>query len=182
MKRSLFLGLVIGLVTSCQGNLERKAINTPPMTGSIMVGLVGNIEGEKKSSIQQEKPKYILMEVVPDLMKFDLDTFNVKAGEKVILELDNLDGMQHNLVIGQTGSLDKIGKAADAMLTDPKATEKNYVPEIPEVLFATPLVNPGDLYSLEFTAPKEPGYYPYVCTFPGHWRMMNGIMKVEKNG
>ncbi len=30
-----------------------------------------------------------------------------------------------------------------------------------------------------FTAPKEPGEYPYVCTFPGHWRLMKGVMTVE---
>ncbi|MCH8962102.1 MAG: hypothetical protein IH820_12455 [Bacteroidetes bacterium] len=31
---------------------------------------------------------------------------------------------------------------------------------------------------LTFTAPTEPGDYPYVCTFPGHWRTMQGVMQV----
>jgi putative heme-binding domain-containing protein len=31
---------------------------------------------------------------------------------------------------------------------------------------------------LRFNAPIEPGIYPYVCTFPGHWVVMNGIMVV----
>ena len=28
--------------------------------------------------------------------------------------------------------------------------------------------------------PKEPGGYPFVCTFPGHWRTMNGTMNVVR--
>jgi azurin len=52
------------------------------------------------------------------------------------------------------------------------------VPAIPEVLFATTLVDPGQTLTVQFKAPEEPGEYPYVCTFPGHWRVMNGIMHV----
>jgi len=41
-------------------------------------------------------------------------------------------------------------------------------------------VNPGESFTLEFSAPEEPGDYPYVCTFPGHWRGMNGTMRVVR--
>lgn len=128
---------------------------------------------------ENERVTTILIEIIPEMMKFDLDSFKVKAGDKIILEIDNLDGMQHNLLIAKPGTLDKVGAAADAMLRDPKASEKFYVPEIPEVLFSTKMIGPQELYTLTFTAPTEPGNYPFVCTFPGHWRMMNGIMKVE---
>ncbi|MDR7128625.1 azurin [Algoriphagus sp. 4150] len=129
---------------------------------------------------EEERATTILLEIVPEMMKFDQETFTVKAGDKIILEIDNLDGMQHNLLITKPGMLDKVGAAADAMLRDPKASEKFYVPEIPEVLFATKMIGPQELYTLTFTAPAEPGDYPFVCTFPGHWRMMNGIMVVEE--
>ena len=33
---------------------------------------------------------------------------------------------------------------------------------------------------LEFTAPEKPGDYEFVCTFPGHYMLMRGIMKVVK--
>ncbi|WP_339875635.1 plastocyanin/azurin family copper-binding protein [uncultured Algoriphagus sp.] len=121
----------------------------------------------------------ILLEIVPEMMKFDQDTFKVKAGDKIILEIDNLDGMQHNLLIAKPGTLDKVGAAADAMLRDPKASEKFYIPEVPEVLFSTKMIGPQELYTLTFTAPTKSGNYPFACTFPGHWRMMNGIMVVE---
>jgi hypothetical protein len=25
---------------------------------------------------------------------------------------------------------------------------------------------------------QEPGEYPYICTFPGHWKVMNGVLTV----
>ena len=52
------------------------------------------------------------------------------------------------------------------------------LPAIAEVLFSTPLVNPGQNYTLKFKAPASTGDYPFVCTFPGHWSIMNGVMKV----
>ena len=120
----------------------------------------------------------INLKVVPDMMKFDQESFTVKAGQEVEINLENQDGMQHNMLIVQSGALEIVGAAADAMLRDPKAAQKNYVPDIPEVLHATKLLNPEEIVTLRFTAPSEPGEYPFVCTFPGHWRMMNGIMKV----
>lgn len=122
----------------------------------------------------------IIMTVVPDMMKFDIEVFTVIAGQKVIIELENPDGMQHNLVISKPGTLKEVGAAADALARDPKGAQLHYVPQIPAVLFATKLLNPEEVVTLTFTAPSEPGDYPFVCTFPGHWRMMNGIMKVTE--
>jgi azurin len=102
----------------------------------------------------------------------------VKAGQFVELVFVNPDVMQHNFLLGAPGSLDRIGAAADAMMTGPDGPAQQYVPAIPEVLFATTLVDPGQTLTVQFKAPEEPGEYPYVCTFPGHWRVMNGIMHV----
>ncbi|MEJ7768924.1 MAG: plastocyanin/azurin family copper-binding protein [Chitinophagaceae bacterium] len=126
------------------------------------------------------KPITISMSVVPDVMQFDKKSFTVKAGQKVTIELENPDGMQHNLVLIKAGALDKVGMAADDMARDPKGAEKSYVPGLPEVLYATKLLNPQESATLQFTAPSQPGEYPYVCTFPGHWRIMRGVMKVVK--
>ncbi|GAB2778497.1 ThuA domain-containing protein [Rhabdobacter roseus] len=120
------------------------------------------------------------LKVVPDMLQYDKKVLTAKAGQKMVINLENPDGMQHNLLIIKPGTLQKVGKAADEMLTDPKAAEKQYVPQIPEVLHASRLVNTGETITLEFTAPSAPGDYPYVCTFPGHWRGMNGILRVTK--
>lgn len=123
----------------------------------------------------------IELKVEKEIMQYDKKLITVKAGQKVVINLENPDGMQHNLLIIKPGTLQKVGKAADELLSNPKAAEMQYVPKIPEVLHSTRLVNTGETVTLEFTVPAESGDYPYVCTFPGHWRGMNGILRVVKS-
>ncbi|MFD3002949.1 PVC-type heme-binding CxxCH protein [Pontibacter toksunensis] len=125
------------------------------------------------------KAATINIKVVEHEMKFDKESFSVKAGQKVTINFSNPDFMQHNLVVIMPGTLEKVGKAADALARDPKGAEKNYIPNMTEVIVATPLVDPQGRETLVFTAPDKPGEYPFVCTVPGHWRLMNGIIKVE---
>ncbi len=127
------------------------------------------------------KATVLTIKVVEEQMKYDTKLITVKAGQPVVLTLENPDIMQHNLVICKPGTAEKVGKAADALARDPKAVEKNYVPQMPEVLASTKLVNPGESFTLEFVAPAQPGDYPFVCTFPGHWSIMRGVMRVEKS-
>jgi azurin len=109
-------------------------------------------------------------------------SFTVKVGQKVKVTLENkaVVPQPHNLIIAKPGTLMKIGALANAMLTDPQAMAKNYIPESPDILWHTKLVQPGQTETLEFVAPAEAGDYPYLCTFPGHWLLMQGVMKVEK--
>ncbi|MGB5272434.1 MAG: PVC-type heme-binding CxxCH protein [Flavobacteriaceae bacterium] len=111
-------------------------------------------------------------------MKYDITEFVVEAGKPVELIFENTDFMQHNLVIVAKGAKEKVGAAADVLAADPKGAEMDYIPVMPEVLFATAIINPEEKVVLRFTAPSEPGIYPYICTFPGHWRIMQGTMKV----
>ena len=60
--------------------------------------------------------------------------------------------------------------------TDPDV--KPFVPNTPLVLHATRLLQSGDTERLGFSAPAAPGEYIYVCTFPGHWLRMYGVMLV----
>lgn len=118
--------------------------------------------------------------VTPAVMKFDKAALEVKAGSKVMLLFRNEKcPLQHNFLLVNPGKLNDIGALADKMLTDPKAMEKQYLPESPEILaHSTKLIGIGQLDLIEFTAPTTPGDYPYLCTFPGHWRLMNGVLKV----
>ncbi|MDA0751333.1 MAG: plastocyanin/azurin family copper-binding protein [Verrucomicrobia bacterium] len=102
-----------------------------------------------------------------------------KPGEALALTLNNTDVMPHNLVIVKQGSTRSVGEASFKMLNDPKAGEKSYVPELTEVLQFIPIVNPGKTHTLHFRAPETPGDYPYICTFPGHWMAMQGILRVQ---
>ncbi len=122
----------------------------------------------------------IRLKTVREEMRYDKKEFTVTAGKTIEIVLENPDAMQHNLVIGKPKSMDIIGAAADKLITAKDGPDRNYVPSIPQVIAATPLVNPDQTYRLRFTAPAQPGDYPFVCTFPGHWRIMNGVMRVIK--
>ncbi|WP_138993160.1 PVC-type heme-binding CxxCH protein [Larkinella sp. C7] len=130
--------------------------------------------------IISEKATVLTIKVMEEQMKYDTKQFTVRAGQPVVLTLENPDIMQHNVVICKPGTAEKVGKAADKMAQDPKSVEKHYVPQLPEVVASSILVNPGESYTLEFTAPAKPGDYPFICTFPGHWSIMRGVMRVEK--
>ncbi len=121
----------------------------------------------------------IRLKALPGKMAFDQGTLTVPHGKSVSLLFDNSDQMPHNIVVAKPGSLEKVGAAADAMASLPDGYERQFIPDIPEVLFATPLVNAGETYQLDFVAPDTPGNYPFICTFPGHWRIMRGVLTVN---
>lgn len=134
----------------------------------------------KNTGINNSTPadQVITIGVIRDQMKYNKQQFTVKAGTIVRITFSNTDFMQHNLLILQPGSKEKVGAAADKMAVEKNGAALQYIPKMPEVLFSMPLVNPQKRYSITFKVPQRTGNYPYVCTFPGHWRIMNGTMKV----
>jgi putative heme-binding domain-containing protein len=93
---------------------------------------------------------------------------------------DNVDIMPHNLVITAPGAMIEVGQMAEKL--GPAGEAKGFLPETPKILWSTKLLLPGQFAKLQFTAPKTPGAYPYVCTFPGHYLVMNGVMNVVEKG
>ena len=102
-----------------------------------------------------------------------------QAGEKVIFVFPNDDssGMMHNLAIITPGSRQTVLDAAVAMGAE--GLKKNFIPEIPELLASTPQVAQGMKYTLYFAVPDEPGDYHFICTYPGHGLIMQGIFAVQ---
>ena len=115
-----------------------------------------------------------------DQMEFDRERLVVQAGKTVEFVFENTDIMPHNFVIVAPGQLAPVGNAAEAFATQPGAAAKQYVPSMPSgtVLLASKLLQPRESEQLRFTAPKTPGIYPYVCTYPGHWLRMHGALYV----
>jgi azurin len=114
-------------------------------------------------------------------LAYDTKEFKVKSGQKVKLTFNNTHPavpQPHNIVIAKAGSKDKLLALAMQMATAPDGMAKGFIPESPDILFHTKLLQPNTSETLEFTAPAA-GEYPYICTFPGHGVIMNGVMKVE---
>ena len=116
---------------------------------------------------------------------YDIKEFTVKPGQKVKLTLinpaDSVTRQPHNVLIVKPGKKDVVGMAANNGMADPTfLTTKQAVPDSPEILHHSKLVQAGQQDTIEFTAPAEVGDYPYLCTYPGHWAIMYGVMKVAE--
>lgn len=113
-----------------------------------------------------------------DNLQFSEKRLQVKAGEVIKLKFVNPDVVPHNWALIQPDSLEKIGDLANRLIGSPDAYIKQYVPESDSVICYTDIIEPGAEFSIYFKAPEKPGRYPYLCTFPGHWMVMNGILEV----
>ncbi len=159
---------------------NRESFETAVALGLELVGLLPAEQGEEaRQAFEALVVQTIRIVAVPKELRFDKLSFSVQAGRPVEILFENPDEMPHNLLVTKPGTLRAVGEAGDAMATQPDAFEKQFVPDTPSVLWATPLLNKGESFRLRFTAPSRPGAYPYVCTFPGHWITMNGVMQVR---
>lgn len=161
----------------------------------LLVGLVvffaacsggGSKEGQTESSSDTQTQASTEQQVVEltvktigntmQEMRFDHENITVPAGAKVKITLIN-EGedptMIHNIVFVQEGTLEVTARAAIAAGPD-----KEFVPNSPTVIAASPLAQPGETVTFEFDAP-EAGTYEFFCSYPGHWQQMNGKFIVE---
>lgn len=139
-------------------------------------------ESNRPESAKPFAAKRVEIVCVPGQMRWEPKEFSVPAGSVVEIRMRNDDTMQHNLLVIAPGSLSEIGIAADRMGETLEGKARQYVPDSPKVLHVMGLIDPHETGVLWFIAPTRTGTYPLVCTYPGHWRMMNGKMRVTKSG
>lgn len=102
-----------------------------------------------------------------------------RPGEALRLVFTNPDVVPHNWALVRPGALREVGDLANRLIARPDAARLGYVPRADAVLAYTPLTEPGGESAIFFRAPDRPGRYPFLCTFPGHWMVMNGELVVE---
>jgi len=117
-----------------------------------------------------------------DQMQFNTKAFEVTTGQKVTLSLKHIGqlpaiAMGHNVVILKPGT--QLPAFAAKCAT---AKEHGYIPQDEEskalIVAFTKMLGGGETDEITFTAPA-PGEYPYICTFPGHFALMQGVMTVK---
>ena len=109
-------------------------------------------------------------------MAFATDSVSVPAGAEVTLILENtatLPTMVHNVVVLTTNSVDDVNRIGMAAISAP-----DYLPEDNAILVATPMAQPGETVRVTFTTPSEPGVHRFICTYPGHYAAMQGVLVV----
>lgn len=118
-----------------------------------------------------------------DQMLFDVTRFTVASGQTVRLTLDHIgklpaSAMGHNVVILKSNVDAAVWAGAVSRSGGSMANEWVPEPMRGDVVAFTRMLGGGESDTIEFTAP-EPGEYPFICSFPGHFMMMRGVMIVE---
>ena len=115
-----------------------------------------------------------------DKMQFNKKAFEVTSGDNVTLIFKNVGtlpkvAMGHNVVILKAGVA--YAPFATAAIS---AAAHDYIPQDQKdkILAMSKLLGPGEVDTITFTAPAA-GSYNFVCTFPGHFALMNGVMTVK---
>ncbi len=117
-----------------------------------------------------------------DQMKYDVTAIQAQPGQKVTVTLKN------------AGTMPKISMGHNFVLLAPDQDPTKFVeaglphmgqdfiaPELADkVLAHTKLLGPGESDTISFAAPRKPGAYAYICSFPGHYAIgMKGVLTVE---
>jgi azurin len=114
-----------------------------------------------------------------DQMQYDKKELRVKAGQKVTLNFEHvgelaLEVMGHNFVLLVPGT-DIAAFATEAF----NFKDNDYIPEGTDaVIVHTKMLGGGEKTSITFDAPEK-GTYDFICSFPGHYGMMQGKFIVE---
>ena len=165
MKKINILLLLI-IVISCGGNADSKKNKFEYKA----------IEKKEEDSNKNSKETVIIINS-NDMMKFDQNELRVFEGQKITLTLNHTGKMSkeimgHNFVLLKKKT-DLSDFAQRAML----ARENEYIPKGDETIAYTKMIGGGESDTITFTAPEK-GSYTYICTFPGHYGLMKGVLIV----
>ncbi len=179
-------GLVDNVVGYLSGIPARFRTAGPAVeAASLAKSLAGKLPAEQAKAIADRLEnldvRVIAIGTVVERMIYDKEMITVQAGKPVEFRFTNTDNMPHNFAIVQPGSLEEVGLLAEATARDADAKDRDFIPKTDKVLFASRLLEPGQSQAISFEIPKQPGVYPYVCTYPGHWRRMYGALTVVEN-
>lgn len=171
-----FLAVALAVAGGCGKGDSKKGSS---------VGLIGAAQAQPLPPAPEPAPvpppkavQHVELQIasVGNTMAFDHKTLTVPAGAEVHLVFkneSNMTTMAHNWV------LVKPGTEADVAAAGLRLGEAAGYLDVSDhdVLAHTGLAKAGETTEVTFTAP-EAGKYPYVCTFPGHYMLMKGILDV----
>src|SRR5690554_1886160 len=168
--KKLFLIFAIVLFISCGNDKKEKS-------SGMQIG--APVEDATPASTTDDSVAVVTIDG-NDQMKFNKSEIRVKAGQKVKLTLKHVGTMDikvmgHNWVL-LTKDADMAAVGQAAALTE----DIQHIPadKIDQIIVHTKMLGGGESDTIEFEAPA-PGTYTFMCTFPGHYALMNGKFIVE---
>ena len=117
----------------------------------------------------------VIIESVGDDMAYDTGYIEAVAGETITIRFVNratTPAMTHNVVVLEHWEyVNLVGQAAIT------ASAHDYIPpdHADKIIAHTATAGPGESVEVTFTMPP-PGDYPFICTFPGHYAAMQGVL------
>ncbi|MBU62379.1 MAG: hypothetical protein CMI26_07740 [Opitutae bacterium] len=156
------------------------------LCSSALLAVIGlQVHAQKPPKGFEKIDQEIVISTMEAQMKYDVRSFSVKPNAKIKLVFKNPDALPHNLIIctpGKKKGGDRGQEVVDAVMKlGDKGVEQNWEPKgHPRILVSSGMVQPKKETTLYFKSPKKEGDYPYICTFPGHFQLMNGVMGVSR--
>jgi azurin len=174
---ALLVGATLSLVGGCGKNEDREKSTPPvPPAATSVAPAVASAPPAPSASAKPAQTVEIEITSVANTMAFDKKKLTVPAGSTVHLTLKNnatMATLPHNWV------LVKPGTEASVALAGVKIGEPAGYFDVTnkDALAHTPQAKIGESVEVTFPAP-DPGDYPYICTTPGHYLTMKGILTV----
>jgi glucose/arabinose dehydrogenase/azurin len=177
------LGLVAWAKTiPVNDRTSQDYIETVQLAGDLAASLPAPPSAGFQSDLRGLRVPVFVIRTVREQMRYDTPRLVVTAGQPFEIRFENVDFMPHNLVLVRPGTREKVGLASAKMKPDELDGEgRAFIPESPDILAATKLIEPRQKTALKLTAPTEEGNYEYFCTYPGHYLIMWGQLVVTRN-
>ena len=166
--KKIFIALTVAtsfLMIACNGGDKTKEEPKTTEAGK-----------DTTATTQQPSQPTVIELTANDQLKFDKIELHVKANEKVTLTLKNVgtmpkEAMGHNFVLLKDGT--DLSAFSTSAISAPDHIPANN----PAIIAHTKLLGPGESDTIEFTVPA--GTYTYICSFPGHYMTMTGVLTAE---
>jgi azurin len=117
-----------------------------------------------------------------DAMRYSVTRIEAKPGETLKVELTAVGKMPKSEMAHNFNLLKKGVDPNSFVMAGAMARNTDYFPERKkdQVIAHTGLAGAGETVEVTFDAPKEPGEYTYLCTYPGHYAGgMKGVLVVK---
>lgn len=147
--------------------------------GGMPEGTNNDAKAETVSQPEEAPETNITLEAGDD-MKFNRTNITVPAGQEINITLKHIgkiakEVMGHNVVILKPDEdVKEYGNAAM------KAKNEDFVPKAlaDKVIAHSKMIGGGETTEFKFKI-DTPGKYPFLCSFPGHYPIMKGIIIVK---
>lgn len=161
MKKIFYGLLILALTINCESNSKKN-----------------NNNSEKSLSKETSVSKDILL-LSDDQMKYDQTSLTAKVGQKVTLTLKHV-GKLDKSIMGHNFVLLKKDASVNKFINDAMAFASNdYIPKNSNDIVAyTKMLGGGESDTITFEL-LDKGEYVFLCSFPGHYALMKGVLIVS---